>query len=196
MWVMTHFGILMPSLRPEKTYDPEQDPRAIQIRTRRSWELDYLRKTYAPWLGETIYLGDGVSDYQYRAYCTHEQLAEIMKMLSLEIDYTKFKPTTDRHGDTKLHMLYNRIWSAVLDAFPAGSSYDWPKPKRAPRGLLFQEPEAQPKRRLTRKEKRAAKKNGVRWQAAFDDVNIDVNTGHNEFAEVNIQFRKNWWEDM
>lgn len=128
MWIFTEFGILMPSVRPAHTI-AEGDLATFQIRTRRRYELDYLRTKYMPkTLGPTIFLGN--ADYQYRAYCTPEAWASAMALMSLDIDYTKFKPTTDRHeknGGAALHMLYNRVWGAVLDAFPTGSSYDTPK---------------------------------------------------------------------
>jgi hypothetical protein len=122
MWIMTHYGILMPSLRPAK-FVPPGDNRKIQLRARRRRDLDYTREHYLPQLGRTVYLGDGVSDYQYRAYCTHDDLALLLSRLALEIDYVKFKPTTDRHGDKELHALYNKLWGVILDAFEAGSSY-------------------------------------------------------------------------
>jgi hypothetical protein len=123
MWIFTEFGILMPSLRPAEHVD-EDDNRLMQIRTRRRYELDYLREKYMPeTLGETIVLGD--SDYQFRAYCTIDDWAAASQALAYSIDYTKFKPTTDRHlGGGRLHDLYNSVWGRVLSAFPSGSSYD------------------------------------------------------------------------
>lgn len=191
MWIMTHFGILMPSLRPEDTVLPG-DNRLIQIRARRAKDLNYLRDHYAPYLGATLFLGD--TDYQYRAYCTHRELADITAQLALEIDYVKFKPTTDRHNDRSLHDLYNKIWSDVLDAFEVGSSYE------RGRYIGITEPQA-PKRgrRLSRKERRRAKRSGTGWKNAWVDVDeneVDVNTGHNEYAAANREFRKRWWEDL
>jgi hypothetical protein len=123
MWVFTEFGILMPSIRPTHTI-AEGDDHTMQIRTRRRYELDHLRERYMPeTLGGTIFLGN--ADYQYRAYCTPQAWADAIASMSLDIDYTKFKPTTDRHpGGKKLHDLYNIVWGKVLDAFPSGSSYD------------------------------------------------------------------------
>lgn len=170
MWIMTHFGILMPSLRPEDTYNARRDTRHIQIRARRARELDYLRENYAPFIGETVFIGD--TDYQFRAYCTHEQLAEIMGMLAREIDYVKFKPTTDRHGDTVLHRVYNSIWCVVLEAWPGGSSYDF-----------------KPRKRKARKSRNSGKRNSV------DEVVVTTG-GRNEYADFNPLFKKRWWEDL
>ncbi len=112
MWLMTSFGILMPSLRPEK-YTPDWDDRKLQIRARRSKDLDILRAEYMKGsLGGTIYTPD--KDYEYRAYCTHEAWAIACMKLMMEIDYVKFKPTTDRYRDHRLHSVYNRIWGVVI----------------------------------------------------------------------------------
>lgn len=112
MWVMTSFGILMPAKRPEK-YTPSWDDRTMQIRARCSHHLDILRAEYMKGaLGETIYSPD--KDYEYRAYCTPDSWAVAMMKMSLDIDYVKFKPTTYRYQDTKLHDVYNRIWGVVI----------------------------------------------------------------------------------
>lgn len=114
MWVMASFGILMPSVRPEGTI-PEGDDRAIQIRVRRLVELERLKALYMPEMGEVIFMPN--TDYEYRTYCTHAQLGEVLARIAMDIDYTKFKPTTERHGDSKLHAAYNSIWSILYDRF-------------------------------------------------------------------------------
>jgi hypothetical protein len=191
MWIMTHFGILMPSLRPEDTVLPG-DNRLIQIRARRAKDLNYLRDHYAPYLGATLFIGD--TDYQYRAYCTHRELADITSQLALEIDYVKFKPTTDRHNDKPLHDLYNRIWSDVLDAFEVGSSYARPK-YQAPKP-----PQDRRSRKQRRADRKAAQRNGTGWKNAWvdevDEGTINVNGDRNEYADANRGFRKHWWEDV
>lgn len=189
MWVMTHFGILMPSLRPIETFDPAVDDRHIQVRARRSRELNYLRRNYAPWLGDTIFIGD--TDYQYRAYCTHAQLGDIMTQLSLEIDYVKFKPTTDRHNDTTLHSVYNRIWSVVLGAWPAGSSYDEPWPPAKARGKRTKKSK---NKNLAARVAAPFSSRRLRTTVTVEDVGDDGLV--NEYARGNRNFRKQWWEDL
>lgn len=121
MWVMTHFGILMPSLRPVRG---PTDKRELQIRARRRQDIDYLRRHYMPKLGETVTLGE--TDYQYRAYCTREEWADALRLIVLEIDYVKFKPTTeDKHNDRKLHDVYIRIWNVIFSGFPIGAYGNW-----------------------------------------------------------------------
>lgn len=113
MWAMTSFGILMPAIRPPHTV-AFGDDRTMQIRARRARELDILRAKYMPGkLGPNLHTPD--KDYEYRAYCTPEAFALAMARMVTEIDYLKFKPTTDRYADNDLHSCYNRIWSVVLN---------------------------------------------------------------------------------
>lgn len=121
MWVMTSFGIFMPGLRPAHTV-AEGDNRLLQIRSRRMRDLEILRAEYLPGLGDIIKIEH--TDYQYRAYCTHEQWADALARLALDIDYVKFKDTTEKkYRDKALHNLYNVLWGKILDAFPKGSVY-------------------------------------------------------------------------
>lgn len=110
MWVMTSWGILMPSLRPPATV-PDGDDRVLQVRARRDRDLNILRALYLPELGETIHTP--TFDYNYRAYCTKAQFAAAMAKVTEDIDYEKFKPTTDRFNDNELHGVYNSIWGTV-----------------------------------------------------------------------------------
>lgn len=189
MWIMTHFGILMPGLRPADTVLPG-DNRTIQIRARRARDLNFLRDHFAPYLGPTLHLRG--HDYQYRVYCRQDELADIMAKLALDVDYVHFKETASTfHGDEKLHSVYMRIWGVVLDAFEQGSIYarkTWGEPKtKAPR-------------RQTRAERRRARRNGTGWKNAWvdevDESAVSVTSDRNEYADLNREFRRQWWEDL
>lgn len=109
---MCSFGILMPAIRPPKTVKAG-DKRTMQIRARRRQDLDILRALYMQGeLGESIHTPD--KDYEYRAYCEPAAFAAAMYQMVMEIDYLKFKPTTDRFADDELHSAYNQIWSTVM----------------------------------------------------------------------------------
>ncbi len=112
MWLMTSFGILMPAIIPPK-YQKAGDDRTLQIRTRREHELTILRAKYMPrTLGPSIYSPD--KDYEWRAYCTPEAFGLAVAQMIVEIDYAKFKPTTeDKYHDRELHDTYNAIWAVV-----------------------------------------------------------------------------------
>jgi len=112
MWICTSFGILMPSVRPAGTV-PAGDDRVIQVRARRRQDLEILKAEYmGDKLGEIQALVG--TDYEYRAYCTRTDWATAMAQMSLDINYTKFKPTTDRYKDHRLHTLYLRMWGAIM----------------------------------------------------------------------------------
>lgn len=115
MWVMTSFGILMPGLRPPHTV-PAGDNRLLQVRARRRRDLEILRDEYmGDALGEVVRLPH--TDYEYRAYCTHEAWAAALAAIAMDVDYVKFKPTTEsRYHDPELHGVYNRVWSLLFTA--------------------------------------------------------------------------------
>lgn len=129
MWICTPFGLLMPSLRPVHTV-PAGDDRLIQVRTRRRVDLTRFRDLYLPELGEIIEIPN--SDYEYRAYCTHEQLAAAVAKIAMDIDFVKFKPTTDRFQDHQLHSAYNAMWGVVFRTFstPAHQRNYWKSEQR------------------------------------------------------------------
>jgi hypothetical protein len=135
MMIGTSFGVFYPTLRlPNKT--PVGDLRNVQIRARRRRDLVLLKELHLPELSDPVALKD--SDYQFRAYCTSEQLAAGLADIALKMNYTAFKHTPkDQCNDDALFHLYERIWSVHLAAFPTGSKYA-PRPKG--RGWRTQRP--------------------------------------------------------
>jgi hypothetical protein len=111
MWIGAPFGWLMPAERPAK-YIPKGDTRTLQVRARRSKDLDLLRALYMQGtLGPTVYTAD--KDYEYRAYCEPADFAAAMFNMVMDIDYAKFKPTTSRFSDDQLHGMYNEMWATI-----------------------------------------------------------------------------------
>jgi hypothetical protein len=113
MWIFAPFGLIMPSIRPPATV-PEGDLRTIQIRTRREVDLTRFRDEFmAPGtVGEII--ATPTFDYNFRAYCTPEDLAAGVAKLMLTVDYEKFKPTAERYSDNSTyHSVLNSIWGSV-----------------------------------------------------------------------------------
>lgn len=101
----------MPATRPAHTIDL-QDDKTLQIRSRREKDLNILREEYmGDALGETM--ATPGFDYNFRAYCTPEAWGEALYEMSVEIDYSKFKPTTARYEDDELHEVYNSMWATV-----------------------------------------------------------------------------------
>lgn len=132
MWIFTSFGVLMPSERPAGTI-PEGDDRIMQIRTRRRSELEWLKALYFKDMGEVVFYPH--TDYEFRTYCTREKLGEVVAAIARDIDYTKFKPTTELFGEKKLHAVYNEIWGVLYRAFSTNKYMDqrersWKKARR------------------------------------------------------------------
>lgn len=117
MWVFTGWGALFPSQRPEGTI-PEGDDKTIQIRARRKIELQRACEFY-PEVGilaeDIIFMPK--TDYEFRIYCTPVQLGILLAGMALDINYTKFKPTTETFGESKLHDAYNQIWWILYEKF-------------------------------------------------------------------------------
>lgn len=125
MWIATSYGFLMPAIRPPKTVAKDDD-RTLQVRARRPKDLDILRAEYMKGkLGPTVHTPK--FDYEYRAYCTPEAFALAVARMIVEIDYLKFKPTTDRYEDNELHDMYNSMWGTILSHLSSKSHqhYYW-----------------------------------------------------------------------
>lgn len=122
MWIFTGYGAYFPSQRPADTM-AEGETHTIQIRTRRKIELERLKAFYPE-----IPTGDIVffphTDYEYRMYCTPTALGMLLALMAADIDYTKFKPTTEIYGESKLHAAYNRIWAVLYDTFSTNRYLD------------------------------------------------------------------------
>lgn len=108
MWIMTPFGIIMPTLRPTNTVNYGDDC-TMQVRARDKRALEYLRDHYMEAeLGSIIHTPE--FDYEYRAYCKPNDFAWAVHNMIIDIDYEKFKPNTLWQD---LHDLYNKIWGTV-----------------------------------------------------------------------------------
>lgn len=106
-------GILMPALRPPHTV-PVGDNRLIQVRARRREHLWRLKERYLPELGDVIQLPH--TDYEYRAYCTHEQLASALALMALDIDYIKSKSqAVEQYQDNELYETNNAVWGTLFN---------------------------------------------------------------------------------
>lgn len=114
MWVFTSWGVLMPGLRPPETI-PEGDDKVIQIRARRKIELERLQAFYPGEYSEIIYLG--FTDYEFRTYVTKEEWGRVLSLIGQDIDYVKFKSSTEAFKEHKLHDAYNEIWGILYRRF-------------------------------------------------------------------------------
>jgi hypothetical protein len=133
MWIMTSYGILMPAELPVELVD-----------TRFGWDMQVRardRRTLRVAIAKMKDLKMNVSavqatpqlDYEYRFYCNRLDFARLMHDEITEIDYQKFKPTTELReegGGPRLHTLYNKIWCVVINHYDPQPK---PKPKKRKR---------------------------------------------------------------
>ncbi len=113
MWIMTNYGVLMPADLPAQ-YRPRKHPEwDMQVRTRDRRALVEMRKRINAETSKIIATPE--MDYEFRVYTNRHSFAAFMYDEVAAIDYTKFKPTTERRGGggRKLHDLYDFIWYVV-----------------------------------------------------------------------------------
>src|SRR5262245_55495660 len=124
---MTSYGILMPADLPDEPVDTRFNwDMPVRARDRRTLRVTVAKMRNIKMNVSSVQATPQL-DYEYRFYCDRADFAEFIRQEVLEIDYEKFKPTTESKeegGGPLLHRLYNRIWAVVLD------HYDPPRPKR------------------------------------------------------------------
>lgn len=142
MWAFFNFGLLMPALVPAKvknrpdvlkwTNDGEYD---LQVRGRLREHLQYFMDNYMPegtFNPEIQATPD--KDYNFRFYTTVEAYAEGIKQAALQMDYEKFKVTSERfEWNKKYHTILNSIWAVVCRLNEPGGFYG-PRSAENPRG--------------------------------------------------------------
>ena len=118
MWIMTPFGILMPSALP-KDIGLELGDWDLQVRSREHAALKYLKKRYMNAGTCSRIVNTPNLDYEYRVYTKKIWFADAMDEMIDDIDYEKFKPTTSRKGmgGNKLHNVYNEMWYSYFRAY-------------------------------------------------------------------------------
>ena len=142
MWIFADFGLLMPSEVPESVKNtPEVEKWTnsgeydIQVRARLSEHLEYFMDnfmeegTFNPTIQATP-----DKDYNFRFYTSREALAEGIKNVALSIDYSKFKPTSERFAwNKKYHEVLNDIWTSLCALASPGGVWG-PKSEENPTG--------------------------------------------------------------
>jgi hypothetical protein len=128
-WICTPFGILMPGLRPEHTFDKTTDPRTLQVRCREKDYIDRFRELYCPDLGEANHFPH--QDYPWKAYVTPDALATAVARMILDTDSEIFKPLAEgpkglknKAKAARLHSCYSAFWSTHLTYGDGTSSFD------------------------------------------------------------------------
>jgi len=112
MWLFTVDGFYSIVQKPGET--------GLQIRARSRDDLVRLRGNYLPELTEPIETRDG--DYRYRAFATHEQLADALSAIALDIHYSNFKSEVGEQLGWEREALYHEVWQCMLPLQRDGNS--------------------------------------------------------------------------
>ncbi len=81
----------------------------LQVRARCDDDLDRLRSSYFPTLGENVHIPG--RDYPVRAFTTHKEFADCLTKIAMAIDYDNFKSAVAvRHSSERAHV-YGNVWS-------------------------------------------------------------------------------------
>ena len=103
MWVTSTIGFFSAVQKTGTDY--------ITVRSRARADLDRLREKFLAELGEV--LANVGTDYPYRATCSHEQWAEAMRSMAMELDYSNFKSAVANHMGSKRANIYHDVWAAL-----------------------------------------------------------------------------------
>ena len=117
MWIMTPFGILMPSAIPaDAGISGEWD---LQVRSREQRALKHFRKRYMTAGTSSQVVSTPRLDYEYRFYTRRDAFSDGIAEMIADIDYDKFKPTTMRKGmgGEQLHSVYNEMWYSYFRSY-------------------------------------------------------------------------------
>lgn len=116
MWIMTPFGIIMPSAIPDNVGELVFD---LQVRAREKAALRKFIKRYMYDDPHTPIEYMPHTDYEFRFHCRKSDFAAATAAMMETIDYVKFKPTTSRpgNGGDDLHNLYNTLWYVIAQHY-------------------------------------------------------------------------------
>ena len=107
MWVATRVGFF--SIVQKKGEE------GLTIRARARKDLQQLKARYLPDLSD-IQEGGG-TDYQYRAWCSHQQWADASSRIALDIDYANFKSQIKKEVGPTRSGIYSQVWGALWDIY-------------------------------------------------------------------------------
>ena len=103
MWITTTIGFFSAVQKRNTDF--------VTIRARARGDLDRLRERYLPELSETMdHVG---TDYQYRATATHEQWANALSQLCMDLDYGNFKNAVAREMGWRRERVYHEVWATM-----------------------------------------------------------------------------------
>ena len=105
MWLFTPEGFV-------SVVSGEEFGSELQVRARSEGDLERLRASWFPELGETRTIAG--RDYPFRALCAKEDLAQALARMARGIDYTNFKDTVAQRHSQKRAKIYSKVWADCL----------------------------------------------------------------------------------
>jgi hypothetical protein len=107
MWLLTTFGFFSVVAR-------QSDPSTLQVRARDRKDLETFRERY---LGDTEreILELAGTDYEYRLYASHEEVASAVAAAIGDIDYSNFKSAVAQRQGYARAGVYGSLWSELLN---------------------------------------------------------------------------------
>lgn len=106
MWIVSRIGFFSVVQKPS-----DRAQSTLTVRARVAGDLDTLRAQYLPELGPTEATPN--NDYAFRATAPQDKVAEAVKALVADIDYSNFKIEVAKvQGADRSHK-YHDVWSAL-----------------------------------------------------------------------------------
>ena len=109
MWILTPDGFYSIVQKRGET--------DLCVRARVGADLDRLRENCLPSLTETVETPDG--DYRYRAWASHEAVAEALAAVVRDLRYDNFKNEVARN-DHERAAVYHDVWNMLGRLQPGG----------------------------------------------------------------------------
>ena len=106
MWLITPIGFFSIVQKPD---DRQSD--TLTVRARVASDLDALREHYLPELGPIA--ADRGTDYRFRAVAPRLAVAEAMRRLVHDLDYSNFKNTVAEQQGYQRAATYHKVWDAL-----------------------------------------------------------------------------------
>lgn len=116
MWIVTPIGFFSIVQKPG-----DKAAGLLTVRARVRSDLDALRASALPTLGETIESRE--TDYRFRAVAPRQDVQAAISKLVAELDYSNFKSKVAKAQGPKRERLYHDVWS-VLHRMQGDPAYE------------------------------------------------------------------------
>jgi hypothetical protein len=108
MWLMTPTGFFSIVCKPG-----DAAAGLLTVRARVKSDLDALRQSYIPSLGEV--LENAGTDYRFRAKARREEVEKALAHMVRELDYENFKNAVAKKQGKLRADVYSKVWSVLYE---------------------------------------------------------------------------------